>query len=209
MEPETLSRIFEPFFTTKPAGAGTGVGLSVCRGIVAAHGGTIEAESSEGQGARFTVMLPLGEESLGQPSSETTDSGSRSTAARILVVDDEPDLAEMVAEMLRRDGHEARVISSADAALGAVREGSVDLVVSDIRMPGLDGPGLYRALVKARPTLTDRILFVTGDTLSSEIQSFIHSTGVPVVEKPIDPLSLRRAVAERLNGEARPRPDLP
>lgn len=198
MKAEVSKRIFEPFFTTKPAGVGTGVGLSVCQAIVTAHEGRISVESSEGKGARFTIFLPCVAAAVEVSAVAAEARPEPSRHARVLVVDDEPDIAAMIAEMLRHDGHEAEVADSAEAALAAVRAGGVDLVVSDIRMPGLDGPGFYRALEGVAENLAGRVLFVTGDTLAPEIDRFISDTGAPVIEKPIDPTLFRKAIAERL-----------
>ncbi|PTE09068.1 hypothetical protein C9427_17960 [Mesorhizobium helmanticense] len=192
------ARAFEPFYTTKLAGEGTGVGLSVCQGIVSAHDGSIELDTAEGGGARFTVRLPSGKAET-VPVPETAGRMPQApAAARILVVDDDADIASMIAEMLRRDGHDVTIADDANAALKAVREDGIDLLISDIRMPGLDGPGLYRALEELRPGLTRRLLFVTGDTLAPEIDRFIGETGAPVIEKPLDPQTFRRLVTERL-----------
>ncbi|SJM35308.1 hybrid sensor histidine kinase/response regulator [Mesorhizobium delmotii] len=198
--PETVrARAFEPFYTTKMAGEGTGVGLSVCQGIVTAHDGNIELDSTEGGGARFTIRLPSGRAETVPAPEAAGRMPPTPSAARILVVDDDADIASMIAEMLRRDGHDdVTIADDANAALKAVREGGIDLLISDIRMPGLDGPGLYRALEQLRPGLTRRLLFVTGDTLAPEIDRFIGETGAPVIEKPLDPQTFRRLVMERL-----------
>ncbi|MER9405729.1 PAS domain S-box protein [Mesorhizobium caraganae] len=197
--PETVrARAFEPFYTTKLAGEGTGVGLSVCQGIVTAHDGSIELDSTEGSGARFTIRLPSGKAETVLAPETAGKALPAPSAARILVVDDDADIASMIAEMLRRDGHDVTIADDANAALKAVRETGIDLLISDIRMPGLDGPGLYRALEQLRPGLTSRLLFVTGDTLAPEIDRFIGETGAPVIEKPLDPQTFRRLVMERL-----------
>ncbi len=197
--PETVrARAFEPFYTTKLAGEGTGVGLSVCQGIVTAHDGSIKLDSTQGGGARFTIRLPSGTPDMVSAPEAAGKVPPVPSAARILVVDDDADIASMIAEMLRRDGHDVTVADDAYAALKAVRETGIDLLISDIRMPGLDGPGLYRALEQLRPGLTSRLLFVTGDTLAPEIDRFIGETGAPVIEKPLDPQTFRRLVMERL-----------
>ncbi|RUU29495.1 PAS domain-containing sensor histidine kinase [Mesorhizobium sp. M6A.T.Ce.TU.016.01.1.1] len=197
--PETVrARAFEPFYTTKMAGEGTGVGLSVCQGIVTAHDGSIELDSTQGGGARFTVRLPSGKAETAPAPEAAGRAPPAPSAARILVVDDDADIASMIAEMLRRDGHDVTIADDANAALKAVRADGIDLLISDIRMPGLDGPGLYRALEQLRPGLAKRLLFVTGDTLAPEIDRFIGETGAPVIEKPLDPQTFRRLVMERL-----------
>jgi PAS domain S-box-containing protein len=198
MGADVAKRIFEPFYTTKPAGVGTGVGLSVCQAIVAAHDGTISVDSAPGKGARFTIFLPAATTAADPIAAQADEAIPAVRDARVLVVDDEADIAAMIAEILRNDGHRAEVADNAEAALAAVRQGGVDLIVSDIRMPGLDGPGFYRALEDVAEGLADRVLFVTGDTLAPEIDRFISDTGAPVIEKPIDPILFRKAIAERL-----------
>ena len=116
----------------------------------------------------------------------------------VLVVDDEPDIAAMVAEMLRQDGHVAEIARDARTALDIVERADVDLIVSDLRMADLDGPGLYRAVREKRPDLAERMLFITGDVLAADIDRFLAETGAAVVEKPLDPVAFRRAVAGRL-----------
>lgn len=199
MAPEVRARIFEPFYTTKAAGVGTGVGLSVCAAIVAAHEGALSVDSEEGAGARFRVVLPTRAAGFTLPAPERAAATRAATPARVLVVDDEPDIASMIAELLRNDGHEVVVCADAAMVPEAARRGGVDLVVSDIRMPGLDGPGLHEALARLVPGMERRILFVTGDTLAPEIGRFIAETSAPVIEKPIDPQAFRRVVAERLS----------
>jgi PAS domain S-box-containing protein len=198
MSAEIRERIFEPFFTTKEAGVGTGVGLSVCKAIVTAHEGRIRAEGDTGAGTRIVVVLPLG--GTGAPVAAAPDEPGVAAplSLNVLVVDDEPDIAAMVAEMLRQDGHAAEIARDARTALDIVERADVDLIVSDLRMSDLDGPGLYRAVREKRPDLADRMLFITGDVLAADIDRFLAETGVPVVEKPIDPVAFRRALAGRL-----------
>ncbi|TIT24384.1 MAG: hybrid sensor histidine kinase/response regulator, partial [Mesorhizobium sp.] len=118
--PETVrARAFEPFYTTKMAGEGTGVGLSVCQGIVTAHDGSIELDSTQGGGARFTVRLPSGKAETAPAPEAAGRAPPAPSAARILVVDDDADIASMIAEMLRRDGHDVTIADDANAALKA------------------------------------------------------------------------------------------
>jgi PAS domain S-box-containing protein len=213
VEPENARRIFEPFFTTKPVGVGTGLGLSVCHGIVTAHGGEITVDSRPREGATFTVRLPLsgGADAGARPAAAAAspedsprpaaalddDDGARPRGAgTILVIDDEPEIGELLAEFLERDGHRVELACSGREALGrlAGRGDEVDLIISDLRMPDMDGPALFRELANTRPELLPRIVFLTGDTLAADIQWFLAETGVPVIEKPFDP----RGVSERV-----------
>jgi PAS domain S-box-containing protein len=196
MPGEIVQRVFDPFFTTKPQGVGTGIGLSVCHGIVSAHKGTIAVAARPGGGTLFTVELPAVEPDRAPPSLAPGPGQSR---GRILVVEDEVEIAQMMAEVLRRDGHDILLASSGHEALARLDGQSVDLILSDLRMPDLDGPGLYGRLAERWPALARRIVFVTGDVLTPETGSFLHRAGLPVLEKPIDPSDLRRKVRSYLS----------
>lgn len=197
---ELRARIFEPSFTTKPTGVGTGVGLSMCRGVVESHGGTIEIEETPGGGATFVIALPLRAAAATAPH----DAPSRRPAAgpkrRLLVVDDEPEVAQTLADILVRAGHRVDIAGDGQQALARIAAADYDLVLSDLRMPVLDGPGLYRALAERRPDYLDRILFVTGDTLAAHVTSFLADTEAPCIEKPLDPRAVQEAVARALEG---------
>jgi PAS domain S-box-containing protein len=189
---DIAQRVFEPFFTTKPQGVGTGVGLSVCHGIVAAHDGEIRLEASGGPGARFVVRLPRTAAQVVEAPVETLP--RRHRRARILVVDDEPDVAQLLIDILERDGHRVARASSGREALACLADGEVDLILSDLRMPDLDGPALYRALAAQRPELLGRLVFMTGDTLGGDMTGFLTETGVRVLEKPLDPAGVSHKV---------------
>ncbi|HET6519532.1 MAG TPA: PAS domain S-box protein, partial [Geminicoccaceae bacterium] len=202
--PEALRpRIFEPFFTTKPEGIGTGIGLSVCRNIVEAHGGRIALAGRPGGGAVFAVTLPID----AGPRRGVTDKAAPAAGAAavrplsVLVVDDEPDIARMLVDILRADGHEAAVAESGRAALERLAERDFDLILSDLRMPDLDGPGLYRELEASGRHPLGRIAFITGDTLGVGVSRFLAETAVPYLEKPFVPEDVRgliaRVVADR------------
>jgi len=175
-------RLFEPFFTTKPQGQGTGLGLPLCQGIVENHGGTIEAESEEGKGALFRVLLPLELRRDAEP--EAAAGADQSKGGKILVVDDEPHVAGVLAEMLAVDGHRIDVAQNGALALDRLRQGTYDLVLSDIRMPELDGLGLYQEVRRLHPEMSRRFVFLTGDRLSAETGKFLASAGAPSLAKP-------------------------
>jgi CheY-like chemotaxis protein len=197
VSPELRSRIFEPFFTTKPLGMGTGIGLSVCNGVVTSHGGTIEVGDAMGGGARFTVLLPAAIETVPVPEPEAARPPA-STGRRILVVDDEPEVAEALAEILAGDGYQINVATSGQEALGLVAAGDYDAMISDVRMPDMDGLVLYRGLREIRPGLAARLIMVTGDTLSPSVEAFLAETGLPCIEKPFLPSEIRRIIAEAI-----------
>jgi two-component system NtrC family sensor kinase len=192
---EIRDRIFEPFFTTKPVGQGTGLGLSLCHGIIEGHGGTVSLVSEPGAGAIFRVELPVvaPPAATGKNAPETTPAV---TGKRILVVDDERLVLQLLGEMLGADHHTVDTVSDGTQALEVLRETSYDLILSDVRMPYLDGPGLYRALERRLPDLCRRFVLMTGDVLSAEIQTFLEQTGVPGLSKPFDRGEVRRVIQQ-------------
>jgi two-component system NtrC family sensor kinase len=180
--PEISERIFEPFFTTKPVGEGTGLGLSLCQGLVESHGGTLTLDDAPGGGARFTIMLPLTGPAAMAPKGERP---ADLAAVSILVVDDEPEVADVLGDMLRRDGHRVDVVYNGREALERVQTATFDVIMSDLRMPEIDGPELYRLLEEMGHPLTRRFVVVTGDILGPETRAFIERSGVPALAKPL------------------------
>jgi PAS domain S-box-containing protein len=189
---EIRERIFEPFFTTKPVGQGTGLGLSLCHGIVEGHGGTLALVSEPGHGAIFRVELPV--MAPATPDKRTVDAPPVVKGKRILVVDDERLVLQLLGEMLGADHHTVDTVADGTQALEQLRRASYDLILSDVRMPYLDGPGLYRALERRLPDLCRRFVLMTGDVLSAEIQTFLEQTGVPGLSKPFDRSEVRRVI---------------
>jgi len=190
---DVRSRIFEPFFTTKAFGVGTGIGLAVSLGIVQAHGGSLEVVDGPEGGATFVLRLPTSKqgEVARRDAEETADTCA---ACRILVVDDEPEVREMLAEILSLDGHEIDTAQSGNVAMRILAERSIDLILSDMRMPDVDGPGLYLRIKNAYPELLKRMVFITGDTLGQANRAFLERTGLPYLEKPLSPDEVRQVV---------------
>jgi signal transduction histidine kinase/ActR/RegA family two-component response regulator len=191
--PELHARIFEPFFTTKPAGQGTGLGLSLCQGIVESHDGEICVQSALGRGTRFVVTLPARSAAAGgdlPPALELPIVRCK----RVLVVDDEAEVAAILADLLRLDGHLVDTACNGLAAIDKLAGQDFDLIVSDVRMPGLDGAGLYRAVQDRRPHLLSRFVFVTGDALSADTAVMLARTGAPTITKPFDMRDVRRVI---------------
>jgi signal transduction histidine kinase/CheY-like chemotaxis protein len=201
--PESIrSRVFDPFFTTKPAGQGTGLGLSLVYGTVTAHGGTIDAGERSGGGARFRIELPCTSRGLPVEPEPAPSDACAVAPARILVVDDEQALAEMIREALEHDGHAVVTACEADVVLDRLDSGAFDLVVSDLKMPGLGAERLWQELRARRPGLERHLLLTTGDTVSREPESFAARVGADLVHKPFAPDEIRRRVRSSLDRRA-------
>jgi nitrogen-specific signal transduction histidine kinase/CheY-like chemotaxis protein len=191
-------RIFEPFFTTKPPGVGTGLGLSLCRGIIETHGGTLEVTSAPGHGATFQMTLPVGAVPAPPPTPPPADEGRAGRGGTILVVDDELSLARGLARLLGRDGHTVDIAVNGRLALTRLDERAYDLILCDVRMPELDGPSLYRLLERQQPHLCPRLIFLTGDTLDPATREFLEQSGVPCLTKPFPIAEARRVIQRAL-----------
>jgi PAS domain S-box-containing protein len=194
--PEYLrARVFEPYFTTKPIGVGTGVGLAVSLGIIEAHGGTLTVACPEEGGAVFTIALPVGDVCVSAPEAKPPTRADVSKR-RILIVDDEADIRETLTEILTSAGHRTVAVGSGREALVRMAADTYDVILTDIRMPDLDGRAFYQQIEERWPSRAARVVFVTGDTLASALREFVAECGRPVIEKPFLPSDVRRVVAE-------------
>ncbi|MDD3030100.1 MAG: ATP-binding protein [Alphaproteobacteria bacterium] len=192
------SRIFEPFFTTKSNKGGTGVGLALCMNIVSAHGGDIFLTETEGGGATFTIKFPFLEKPLQEDDVALNAASEVVRNLKILLVDDEIELVQTLADLLEPEGHTVDIAINGAIAMEKLRAKSFDVIISDLRMPVMDGPALYAALERELPSYTNKIIYVTGDTLSSHVQDFLKNHVVPIVEKPYRLKDIRRALGELL-----------
>lgn len=190
--PEIRSRIFEPFFTTKGLGKGTGLGLAIVHGFVAAHQGTIEVESEVGKGTTFKIVLPLLEQMLSSAAGSTpTLPPLRETT--VMIVEDESVLRKTLSQLLRR--HHLSVIEAEDgkAALRLFKkhQDEIEIVISDMGMPNMDGLQLLQSLFKLRPSL--KAIAMTGylDWHKSEV---LAKQGVMIVPKPFETRALFEAI---------------
>jgi PAS domain S-box-containing protein len=193
------ARIFEPFFTTKPTGVGTGLGLSLCQSIIAGHEGTLHIESPPGQGTRFVVTLPVAVGPCQEPPVPEPLPSAHMTGKTILVIDDEVGTAKALVRLFHRDGHNVDTAADGHLALAQLRERPYDLILCDLRMPKLDGPGLYRSLAQDQPQLLPRFIFVTGDTLSPTAKAFLEDSQAPYLVKPFHAEEVRQVVQQALH----------
>jgi two-component system NtrC family sensor kinase len=196
---ENLGRIFEPFFTTKAA-EGTGLGLALCKGIVEKHHGSIGVSSQPGVGTVFTLDLPAfggaaAKAAIPVPSrSLLPEAVGVEQPRRVLVVDDEDTIREFLEEILLARGHQVATAANGMLALARIRAGHYDAVITDLRMPAMNGRELYEALVREYPALARRVIFATGDLVARQTTEFLHSTGNPFLEKPFSVRSLVEAL---------------
>jgi two-component system NtrC family sensor kinase len=200
IRPELRERIFEPFFTTKPAGVGTGLGLPICKGIIEGHGGTISVESQLGAGAVFRIRLPAEAVPVSVLATPMSEIPLPVKDRAILIIDDEPGIVSALAYLLSRDGYHVDTAGNGRLALAKLQGLSYDLILCDLRMPELDGPGLYRELEEHLPHLLSRIIFLTGDTLSPEAREFLEKVGGARLNKPFRAAEVRRIVQQAVQG---------
>ena len=183
---EARSHLFEPFFTTKPAGAGTGLGLATVYGIVRQSGGHIAVWSESDLGTTFRVYLPatIGPPPLDEEAGRQPQPAPQSPPARIVIVDDEPSILAFVAATLRRQGHHVELAGDGRAGLEGMRDriNDVDLVISDVLMPGLTGPAMVTHLRERRPDLP--VLFVTGHTRDDRLDPHLAHPATALLAKP-------------------------
>lgn len=197
--PEFQKRIFEPFFTTKGGQGGTGVGLALCLNIIEGHGGRLRLENTPGGGATFLISLPAAAVLTQSAPSETkVETAPKGDKLRILLVDDEIELAQTLADLLEPEGHEIDLAANGQIAYDKIQKKPFDAIISDLRMPVMDGPQLYAALQGNLPEYTKKIIYVTGDTLSPHVNTFLSQTPVPVIEKPYRLSDVQKALTELL-----------
>jgi two-component system sensor histidine kinase/response regulator len=194
---EIQEKVFEPFFTTKPPGEGTGLGLSLCRNIVGQHGGRLTLTSTPGRGTTFLIELPPARH-VAAAATPAEAEPARVAAKHILLVDDETEIANVLAETLQREGHITQIAPNGRVALDMLAQRSYDLIITDTKMPLLDGVGLYREIERRFAPLRGRVMFVTGDVLDEEKQNFLAKTEATVITKPFNLSDVRAAVRRRL-----------
>ena len=194
IDPLLLERIFEPFFTTKPQGEGTGLGLSVCHGIISSLGGRIEVTSRPGEGATFRVVLPTAIGGVKAPAKSSTSVPSPAgPGIRVLVVDDEPLIGESVRKAL--SGHQITVVHSGAEAIAACDRTRYDLVLCDIMMPGVSGIDVYETVRLRQPEQAARFVFMTGGAFTPKAKGFLDRYSGEALAKPFTLADLRDLVA--------------
>ncbi len=184
ISPQIINKIFDPFFTTKEVGKGTGLGLSTSYGIIKDHEGEITVESNSNL-TTFSIFLP--------PASGNIDIDEETVSIEkylnvqgepILVVDDEPVIVKLLEDFFGRKGFTVKTAETGARALEILKTEDVELIITDIKMPQMDGRQFYNEIKSSRPELLDRIIFITGDTLSTQTREFLKQTEGCYLKKP-------------------------
>ncbi|KIC38125.1 histidine kinase [Ruegeria sp. ANG-R] len=190
-------RIFEPFFTTKEVGDGTGIGLAFCHRIVLSHGGQIRLDQAQNSGSCFRISLPAAA-AQDDKTDEPDDPIPTFVKHRALVVDDEVEVGELNAEILRKEGFHVDFVTSGKEALSRLQTANYDIFLSDMNMPGVDGRKIYEALMDSFPEMLAKTAYVTGDTMGESSLGLLEESGLPYLEKPVSPSELRILVGKLL-----------
>ncbi len=207
---ENLAKIFNPFFTTKPVGKGTGLGLSLSYGIIQEHGGTITAASKPGVGTTFVIELPI----TNQPETGAAEAASAARpefgqghGRKVLIVDDEADILDLVGKILRPQGYSVQTAPEGEAALRELAGAKFDLIVSDWKMPGVNGQQLYLRLLERDPEAARRMVFMTGDVLSEKTEKFLSEHKKICLPKPFSIHDFQKVVNEMFRQSGQPQMD--
>jgi PAS domain S-box-containing protein len=198
-----LEKIFDPFFTTREIGKGTGLGLSICHGIVTEHGGKVWAESQLGKGATFIVELPIITAEKRPRQVKSVRKSRKALKGKILVVDDEPVVRQLLSQILTEEGHEVETTADGKDALNRIKNTGYNLIMVDIKLPGISGSELYERIQTIAEPLAQRVAFITGDIMSADTEAFIAKTKMPCITKPFNVKQLKTEVRRLLAG---PRP---
>lgn len=229
LKTEDLTRVFDPFFTTREVGQGTGLGLSVCYGIIREHGGQITARNGEAGGAVFTIELPVMAESLVAASAPPSGFAPAVTEPRgaapapsfalvapdedpadltprrckALVVDDEESNAALVRRVLTSAGYDVESTTLSRRALVMIERTPYDVVIADVKMPELSGQELYGRACQIRPEMARRFIFITGDIDGQDTREFLDETRCSYFMKPFN-LERLTAAVDMLTGSRSP-----
>lgn len=191
-----ISKIFDPFFTTKKVGEGTGLGLSISYGIIKEHEGRLWVECPPNEGACFYIEIPVRMDLSPENASPQQDTpGLHTLPKRILVVDDEDEIGSYLHSALARRGHTVDTARDGQAAWGLIGLNQYDVILTDLKMPGMTDFWLYERIRTDQPSLLSTVVVMTGDVVSSEVQGFLQSSHLPYIEKPFTLSQLDKILA--------------
>jgi PAS domain S-box-containing protein len=188
---EHLPRIFEPFFTTRAVGKGSGLGLSVCHGIVTGLGGHIQVESQQGRGTTFRVLLPVSAQAQPRAASSVRSARPPSPPRRVLVIDDDPEVRESLARIIGPP----HIIEQSETGRAAkeklVGGADYDVIFCDLMMPDVTGMDLHEAVTARRPELLERMIFMSAGAFTPRAAEFFERVSARRIDKPFDPARVR------------------
>lgn len=194
MTAEILNKIFDPFFTTKQEGLGTGLGLTIAVQIIKDHQGLLRCESEPGGGTRFLIEIPAAEHAMTDSKKNGKQRRRLHKGKRLLIIDDEKDIARMIKRLALKGGYDAEAVYGAKTAISKLNRAHYDLLLVDLEMPGFDGKDLYHLFIKTKPSMVEHMLFITGDVLSPGSLEFFEKSGMPHLKKPFEAKELFAAI---------------
>jgi DNA-binding response OmpR family regulator len=197
-------RIFDPFFTTKGVGKGTGLGLSITHGVVKDHGGSITAENiadSTGshEGVVFTIRLPV-TTTLEKKKEDAEIIHHKVRGKKILIVEDEESIRDLMKRFIEKDGHTVNLSANGMGAIEEIKKNDFDLIISDLKMPDIDGITLYERAIKIKPDIQRRFVIFTG-TIDTDVIAFAERTGNRYLQKPFKHTDLKKLLEEIFGGD--------
>jgi PAS domain S-box-containing protein len=200
MPPEVAARVFDPFFTTKNIGEGTGLGLSICHGIISGLGGQISIDSALGCGTIVRVVLPSQVEPVHAPAPapivEPSPAANGQRRHRVMLVDDEPQVAQTMERLLRRD-YDVTLAGCGRDAVDLINRGArFDAIISDVMMPNMTGIELIEELQRIAPDQAQRLIFLSGGAFTAQTRERLDQLGAPQLEKPVTANKLRACVLQ-------------
>ena len=197
--PEVKARLFEPFFTTKGPGKGTGLGLATVESLVTRNGGSVNVHSEVGKGSSFTVYFPRADSGgMVAPPRQLVARSRASQSEKVLLVEDAEGLRKLAKRLLQRQGYEVLVASGALEALRLFEQNpSIDVLLTDVVMPGASGPELSRRLIAQRPGL--KVIYMSGYTEDAIVQHGGINPGIAFLHKPFTSETLGRKIREAVN----------
>ncbi len=200
MDKNVLNRVFDPFFSTKDVGEGTGLGLSVSLGIIRNHRGNIKISSEPDKGSEVAISLPITKPSAAEEEPGFSDGRYALPAQkRALIVEDEKDILTFYGKLFAKYDWEAVMVTDGNEALDHISNGDeFDIILYDLKMPGMSGRELYETLKAEYPSKLEKFIISTGDVINKDTQQFLEETKVAYVKKPVDLPELIRIVSKVL-----------